>query len=435
MTYEIPEVNIEGLEKKLKRIKRKCAKYNCDFSYSRVGEEIKEIEVPVEAFEDALTGQIHYRKAKKPVKFIIVDVDGKAVVNGWKFAGSLDHTIHGNIIRNMPGIEIPKRYYDSLPVCEHCKSDRVRINTYIVLNEESGEFKQLGKSCLKDYTGGLSANDVALFESYMKEIEEATEINECGFHGKNYYDVKSYAYCVAECIRHFGYVKNDANSLSTRDMAYRFYAYKNDERLSKEASDWVEQQIAAGKFDYENEESKTVASNVFSWINDIEDDGNYFHNLKVVCASNFVDFYSLGLLASSFPAFDRNLEREQEKEKEAESEYVGKIGERISFEIANAKIVTSFYTEYGTMFINKIIDKNGNVFVWKTGRGIDEDYIGAVIKGTIKEYNEYNSVKQTVLARCKVDKPVKPVKPEKIVEIKYEGSAQEGFDKFMGSLD
>jgi hypothetical protein len=48
-------------------------------------------------------------------------------------------------------------------------------------------------------------------------------------------------------------------------------------------------------------------------------------------------------------------------------------------------------------------DKEGNVYIWKTGKDMEKD--GAENKtlvGTLKEHNEYKGVKQNVLTRCKI---------------------------------
>lgn len=193
MKYAIPEENIEALEKKLVRISNKCKKYGCEFKYERLGEHFEERLVEtVDDFGNACG------RRKVVIKCIDVEVEGEAKVNGWKFIASLDYTDAGNIIRGVGNIEIPERYYSCKPWCEHCKTARDRKKSYIVYNGE--EFKQVGKACLKDFTGGLSAEAAAAFESAMKEIETASEFRSSGWN-KSYYEVKKYMVCAAEAIR------------------------------------------------------------------------------------------------------------------------------------------------------------------------------------------------------------------------------------------
>lgn len=62
--------------------------------------------------------------------------------------------------------------------------------------------------------------------------------------------------------------------------------------------------------------------------------------------------------------------------------------------------MTSWETDFGTTRIYKIVDKDGNIFTWKTGNTIDED--AEIIVGTVKAHNEYKGVKQTEITRCKI---------------------------------
>ena len=76
--------------------------------------------------------------------------------------------------------------------------------------------------------------------------------------------------------------------------------------------------------------------------------------------------------------------------------HFGNIGNKIARQM---KCTGSFLVKdfYGSSYINKLVDEDGNVFIWKTGRSLEGTM---TIKGTIKEHNEYHGEKQTVLTRC-----------------------------------
>lgn len=155
MKYAIYEGNIDRLEKKLKRISNKCKAYGCDFHYEQTGEEFRELK--------------DEKGNKHTARFVLVEAEGTAIINDWEFIAELEHTENGNIITGVAGVEVPERYYTSKPMCEHCNSKRFRKNTYIVRNKQTGEFKQVGKSCLKDFTHGMSAEAVT---QYMAEYSK-----------------------------------------------------------------------------------------------------------------------------------------------------------------------------------------------------------------------------------------------------------------------
>lgn len=52
--------------------------------------------------------------------------------------------------------------------------------------------------------------------------------------------------------------------------------------------------------------------------------------------------------------------------------------------------------------IYKFADADGNIFLWKTQKYIDEDDKIARLVGTVKAHDEFRGVKQTHLTRCKI---------------------------------
>lgn len=101
--YAIPEENMERLKKKLATIKKKCSQYGCEFVFNEVGEEFREV-----LTEDGM---------KQTIRFILVEAEGCAVVNGWQFVAALEHTDKGNIIKGIADVEVPDRYYNAAPCC------------------------------------------------------------------------------------------------------------------------------------------------------------------------------------------------------------------------------------------------------------------------------------------------------------------------------
>lgn len=378
MRYSIPEMNMESLEKKLTRIKNKCAKYGCEFKFERIGEHFEE-----RAFHEFDEDGKVARKWKEVIRFIDIEVEGTAAINGWQFAASLDFTEKGNIISKAIDVEIPARYYDCSPWCEHCKTARDRRHSYIVYKAESGEFKQVGKNCLRDFTGGLSAEYVASFESFLKEIEEASEFSGLGSWGTSWFKVDDFMAFVAETIRIYGYVRRDSGEISTADRAEEIYRSKNGMRVSRSESTKARLLDAEVKgFNADN--GKELAGKVREWILASDREDNYFHNLKVACALDFGGCKVLGLLASAFPAYDRELEFQAEKrareEKEAEarekSDWMGNVGDKVSFEIADFRVISSWETQWGMTMVYKFVAVDGREAIWKTGNWVSERCTG-----------------------------------------------------------
>ena len=94
------------------------------------------------------------------------------------------------------------------------------------------------------------------------------------------------------------------------------------------------------------------------------------------------------------------------------SEYVGKVGERLTLTVKYVKSASFEAFDYSrpwkgetvTNYIHTFEDADGNKFVWRTGNVVDvKEGSEITLKGTIKEHKEYKGVKQTALTRCKVN--------------------------------
>lgn len=395
--YSIFEGNMERLEKKLNQTANKCKQFGCEFTYHQVGEEFKELK------DD--------QGEKYTARFIIVEAEGIAIVNGWKFIASVEHTEKGNIINRIGDTEVPERYYTSDAICEHCNSKRFRKDTYIVMNEATGEFKQVGKSCLNDFTNGMSAEGIAQYISLFNELIQGEA--PCGGRGERYYKTETILRYVAETIKHFGYVRTQDSGRSTADRSFDYYCvnYGGGWMMEQVRKELFKEMEAVG-FNEDSSDTVQLVTDALAWIASQEESNNYIHNLKTTCSLEYVTGRNLGILASLFPTYNRELEYQAEKAErerkwaaerasEANSNHIGKVGDRLTVKIHSVKCITSWETDYGITRIYKIVDENGNVYTWKTGNFIAEEDIN-VLKGTVKEHKEYRGIKQTELTRCKV---------------------------------
>lgn len=403
MTYAIHEANIERLNKHMTRIRNKCAKYGCEFKFAEVGEEFREA-------KDNDGNEILLR-------FVLVDVEGTAMLNNWEFIASLEHTRDGNIIHKCSNaIEVPERYYDAPPRCEHCHTNRWRKDTYIVHNVNTNEFKQVGKSCLLDFTHGLSAEGITAFLASFDKLAEF-ETPPSGGGWERYVDRDTFLRYVAETVRLCGYVKrrddiyDEINPNNTLDRAIRIMDWRENGRTPfMWTREDIERIIPSG-FDANGDKAKEIAQSAYEYVNGLEGNNNYIHNLRTVIANDHVSYSNLGLLASAIPYYNRYVEKCEEEnrrkkamQKEAEnSEWLGNVGDRLKdIKISGVKVMWSGETQFGWQFLYKFVDENANVLIWSTGKELPEDEF--TLTGTIKELKEYNGIKETVLTRCKIKK-------------------------------
>lgn len=413
--YAIYEGHMPDLMKKVTRIQNKCRKYGCEFHFAEVGEEFREVEDPTTLHP--LTGKPIHRTCR----FILVEAEGTAKVNDWQFIASVEHTEKGNIFaKAMTDVEIPARYRTGNPTCEHCNSNRSRTYTFIVMNTVTGEFKMVGKSCLMDFTHGLSASTAAWFTSLKTIFQEAEEapIGFGGWSERHFETVEVLAYA-AETIRKFGYVRtndDNYNQTSTKQRTIDFLSVDKGMTRGwpKNEIKRVMREMEAVKFNPESAEVKELVTAAMTWIGEQDAANDYMHNLKTACSLKFNPWNRIGMLVSLFPTFNRELEIQARKaeaeakaKKEAQvSKHIGKVGERIQISVQSVKCLTSWENTFGyyptTTYLYKIVDAEGNVFTWKTSNTINEDHLPQTMVGTIKEHTEFRGVKQTVLTRCKM---------------------------------
>lgn len=414
-TYSIYEGYMEDLLKKVNKIQKKCRLYGNDFHFAEVGEEYKTFH------DDVYDKDITYR-------YVLVEAEGTAKINDWEFVGVVEHTPKGNIFsKAMTDLEIPERYRNCPPNCEHCNSKRNRTDSFIVHNTVTDEFKQVGRACLKDYTNGMSVEYASWIASLkdMFEEEESYAPTGCG-RVEPYYDTRLFLQYAAETVRQFGYTPDHTKYLARElfaygeDLGYAFF-YPSMKNRREELKAMMEK---CG-FDPENEASIQMVNDAIEWLSKQPLENNYMNNLAVAVSLEAVKAKEFGLLVSLFPAYNRALLRQERIKVEQEagklSEHIGKVGERVEFEVKSVRCLTAWdncYNGYSnvTTYLWEIKDMENNIFVWKTSNWLNADKPPKSIKGTIKNHGDFRGTKQTELTRCRVTEREKTEKKKTDVE-------------------
>lgn len=393
MRYEVYANNFEALLKKVQMVQKKCAKYGCDFQFEVIGNGVKKVKDDNHIVHTYST--------------VIIEASGTARIDGWEFVATVEATESGNIFRKaLTEVDIPVRYRDMQITCEHCNTNRARKEAFIVRNTETGEFKMLGRTCLKDYTKGLSVEAAAFAATILEEIEAVAGMS-FGTSARVYSTRELLCYA-AETVRHFGYVPSSYEGENTRSFVLDFISYDEGAIPFKEQREIIKRRVESVGFDHNSKEAAELVDAAVAWLDEQESTTDYMHNLKTYRANEYNSLKAVGVLASLFVTYFRAQEREQEIQKKREeaksSQWVGEVGKRINVEIESVKIITSWvnnFSGYGDTItaLYKIVGKDGNVYIWKTSKDIEDD--AKSIVGTVKEHSEYNGVKQTVLTRCK----------------------------------
>lgn len=397
--YFIPESAIDSLETKLATIRRKCAKYGCEFSYSRIGETFKKVDIQD---EDGMRTEV-------TIKAIEVEVSGTAIAeSGWKLAGKIEHLETGNVIHSFSDVAIPDWYRSASPRCEHCNSDRHRKETYVLYHVENNSWKQVGSSCLKDFTGYVSADMAAAIASVYTLFERVAEDRIYIASSPKYFDIESVMCYAIECVKHWGYHKAEEGHAATRNQVIDLM----HKHMKFPAS------IGAVTFDPMSTTNLQTFKDIRSRLLALDANDDYTNNLQVFLKAEDIPENGLGILVSAVPYYNNLIAREAEQRKFGEasnSKFMGNIGQRLTVDIATVKLLNIYDGYYGSTWRYQIIDAQGNVFMWDASNSIWDTFRvkdslnGDVVEGlplqlvgTVKKHDEFRGIKQTWLTRCRV---------------------------------
>lgn len=394
MIYAIYEEFFADVEKKLNRVARKCIKNGNPFTFKVNGEEVREIEV------DSKTEKTEF------FKFILVEVEGTAKIDNWECIAILEIHEVGNIIRRInTEIEVPSKFKHTENFCEHCNSKRQRNNLYIIHNTETNEWKQVGGSCLAQYTNGLNMEYVASYMDGILALEECNGI--IGGSYKPYYDVKNVIGRAYEIISKIGYFNADSR-LPTKVLV-REILYGTD--LDK-SIDWINKElygynIELSRNDFYKEDTNDIVEKIIEYYNSLDDDSEFIHNIKVMLSEGYVLGKNIGFLCYLPQGYAKHIQKEVERAKKmelsAKSDYFGEIGKRYKDKIISSiNLVTLWETQFGLTYIYKIILEDCTVLTWKTSNSLNLEKEMENISFTVKTHKEYKGEKQTEVTRCKI---------------------------------
>lgn len=310
-------------------------------------------------------------------------------LNGWKLAARLDWIEGEAVVMKVPSVELKKDWSTSKKLCEHCNTVRNRAETFVVLSD-SGEEKEVGSDCLKDFLGH---NAAAIFSFWTDMIGEVESWG--GGAESKYLVTPEYLSWVALAIRTGGWVSGTvayaSNGLKTSSASVAMNMM-HDKKLKKE--------------DRPTEADGKVAEAALEWarteLTAKEPKSDYEKNLTLVVKNDYLSPKHVGIAASVIPAFKRALGLAEEKKLEAASEYVGEVKKREVFKGLTVVFVKEFESDYGVTYLIKMKDEKGNVLVWWTGSWYPEVGYKVDLKATVKAHEMYGSVKQTVITRAVV---------------------------------
>lgn len=333
--------------------------------------------------------------------------------NGYEFIGKLVHTEAGNLISMAgaaQGEATPEEWRTAKPTCDHCKTKRVRKDTFIIRCPD-GAIKRIGRNCLADFLMGDPAQliNAAVFEDSLRMLETADEEEWDSFGGGGFaWSISTYHFlaCAVSSIAYRGFFKSGSEEQSTKSHA----AFLANERSRPNGMTSAE---IALRQDWDDNQPKVEhhqrAMDLALWLETNEDKSDYIYNLKLALTLPVVRRETEGLIASAPQAYARHLGQIVERkarEQEVDAGFMGELKQRVVFEavVMNVRnIETNGGYGPGISRLTTLRTLAGHEVVTWTEIASEND-IGKTlrIKATIVKHSMYKGKHQTTVNRAVV---------------------------------
>lgn len=384
----IPTFRMEEFKEKLEKLSRKSERLGLGVISFEI------VETTLEDFWYSVDGELE--KAKN-IPCNTVELNGYTdalSVGGHTFKGAVNHQHSEPMWYPMEnGFDLPSAYRTYMEehgtkasFCEHCNSRRNRHNTFILQNDETGEYVWVGSSCIKDYLGWSNAGSLL---SHMQCINEIWS-NDPEEFGRGYdptkipqpLDVVLPAAFLA--IEMGGYrSKSQFGGDSTSAELWRSYWFS-----SKDLTPY--HKLYVGKH------CELADSCVDYWMSQESDE--FTKKIQTILKDGYLYARDWGIVVYAAFGYMKT------KEDEVTSEWFGDIGRhreklslRVSKVISKGWDVIGYAEVYRALYL--LEDGEGHTFKWGCGECFNVDDRLVMEAVTIKAHEEYNGMKQTVITR------------------------------------
>jgi len=396
-TFQIPEENLPAFRDRIETLARKAKRLGCPAIEFTVGTPER-----VELRRPDGMGSV-----KVYANVFPVTVSGESPrVNGFEFVAKLSPAgdTGSNFVFAVLGSDeakLPEKFRTAAMNCDHCHASRKRKDTFVLRNETTDEFSQVGRDCLKDFLGyngspeGLARS--AEFLADLADAGEEAEHSESSGSGRLLsIDLVEFLAWVAAAIRVEGWV--------SRAKA------REDETLT--ATSWVAWDLIfrsasspEPKPEYlpTNSDRETAAKSL-AWGLSLAakaDRSDFEHNVATLSKLGSVDYRTAGIAAAIVACFQREAARATAG---TGSVHFRTVGEKFTIE---AKVEENRTIPTGSTLL-KVRTATGALLVTFASGTVPEFVkIGAVVtvSGTVREHREFRGVKETNVARARFALP------------------------------
>jgi hypothetical protein len=329
------------------------------------------------------------------------------VLAGWRFMGvkSLEHsepTFRMSPFAQSDSDTLPPEFKTCGSGCDHCETNRARKELVLLQNVDTGEWLQVGNSCVNDFLGDdLMMRRLTALESiyaFINASESWLEDDPSAGSASTRMALMDYLPAVAFMAEKYGYVSrsqaDDIDKIATTEEAeYLLFARSSVSGIRElrdayhDAMPQLREQVRAA-LDYMAERAEQDPYN------------QYLGNVAVIIKDGWCDLKKeAGLAASIIGSYLQHLTAMRER-MATKNEYLDGVeeGERVKrMRLHTIKTMDVFHA-YGQSTLHIFRDDEGRRYKW-FGSGCIDRPDGFDAAFTVKGHEVYDGLKQTVISR------------------------------------
>lgn len=326
--------------------------------------------------------------------------------DNWEFLAAVDtiETTAGTdfIIRTVPSVDESGLDRSTLTAgyCAHCKRKRPnRIYTYLVRNTETGQMLQVGKTCIKDFTGW---DTLPVFISEDDIRDELNNFIGSLAGGRDECTPETIVAIAWAASRLYGWSGRFGPGTPTAGIVSDYLYGTN--KAAKKVREEISPEMPAA-----HEKASEI---IPALLDGLTDNSDYATNLKTALRGISVSAKHLGIVASAVIAYER-MNSTQIREKldtnkgKPETAYIGAEGDKVTMTgtVTKALAVETNYGFHPETSILLIVEDGPTVLktFTKAAWAFDIDQGDTItVTATVKKHADYKGTKQTVVNRPKL---------------------------------
>lgn len=404
--HNVRTCNLPALEAYITKLNKRAAKLELQPIFVQQGEPYL-----YRYFVEVGGRNVEYLEPFTPVRIHGVS----PIIAGWKFVATITLEDTVNVLRIVPEFEqkLPAEFRTVSPSrCDHCHMSRNRNESFIVQNAETFEYRVVGRNCLRDFLGHKSPEALAALLSIFSDADTfgCADEDGDGFGGfgssPTVFALKRVVAVAQYLIEKDGFTsaaQARVMGVSSTGMNVRHFLTANSARMNDA------ERKAHEEFNARMDSDATFVQTIDKVIEHFSaepdsKDSDYRWNLYALTANYAVRVDQVGIAASMYVAYVRDMEREvkrqYERKQAAVSEWVGteKKREVFTLTVTGIRHISGIY---GMTTLVMMRDNAGNIVKWfATGHRNYEPGQTLTGKGTVKKHETYEGSKQTLLTRC-----------------------------------